>query len=295
MKQPHDHRIWVKGFMVLVACVSVAPVAVAFPLQVIQIAQTTEYQRAMQLGYRTSTTNLKAALAHFQRALKLLPGDRKAQIALRNINRQLQRNKVFHVTPSGIRAPAVRSRGATRNQNCLNGHKVIALIPEHQLGFTAKAHPVLLFHIPATSAPQFKMTLAENGSSKTLYEKTLSTAIKSGLVRFELTEFPALELQKTYQWSFTLLCDPQDPSADVTVSGMIRRVELDPILLREIENVELSDRAILSAINGLWYDAIDALANARQSNPKDNQLVANWIHLLKSEGLDSEINQSAKK
>jgi hypothetical protein len=248
-----------------------------------------DYELCMKLGYQTSIqrTNQKAALEYFRSAQKLRPSDANANKAIQNIERQIQEGNVLHVTPSGIGAPSNREQAATRDQNCLNGKKVVALIPENQLGLTAMERPTLLFHIPPTLAPNIKVTLEDN-SGTTLYAKTFKTPKKTGYVAFKFSDFkdsPSLTSGKTYRWLLTLLCNPHAPSANVTVFGNIRRIELDPILTSELKTAKPGDRATLYAVNGLWYDTAATLAEALQANPTNSALAQDWKELVKSIGL----------
>jgi hypothetical protein len=248
-----------------------------------------DYELCMKLGYQTSIqrTNQKVSLEYFRSAQKFRPSDASANKAIQNIERQMQKGNVLHVTPSGIGAPSNRAQGATRDQNCLDGKEVVALIPENQLSLTAMERPTLLFHIPPTLAPNIKVTLEENGGT-TLYTKTFKTPKKTGYVAFKFSDFndsPSLTAGKNYQWSLTLVCNPHAPSANVTVFGSIRRIELDPILTSILKTAKPGDRAALYAVNGLWYDTLAILAEAIQSDPNNSQLTKDWQKLLKSSGL----------
>jgi tetratricopeptide (TPR) repeat protein len=248
------------------------------------------YELCMKLGYQTSMQrgNQKAALEYFRSALKLRPADASASKAIQNLELQMQGGKVMHVTPSGIGAPTGRATAGTRNDHCLeDGKKLVALIPEHQLGLTTMERPTLLFHIPPTSASTVKVTLQDE-SGATLYTKTSATPAKPDFVQFRFSDFknsPPLISDKTYQWTFTLLCNPKNPSANVTVSGNIRRIELDPILTSELKTAKPGDRATLYAMNGLWYDTLATLVEALQADPNNLKFKEDWQELLKSSGL----------
>jgi hypothetical protein len=249
-----------------------------------------DYELCMKLGYKASMQrgNQKAALEYFRNAQKLRPGDANANKAIQNIQLHMQGGNVMHVIPSGIGAPTRRATAGTRNDHCLeDGKKVVALIPENQLSLTAMERPTLLFHIPSTSASTVKFTLQDE-SGATLYTKISATPAKPDFVRFRLSDFknsPSLIPGKIYQWTFTLLCDPKNPSANVTVFGHIQRTELDPILTSESKAAKPSDRATLYAVNGLWYDTAATLAEALQANPTNFQLAQDWKELIKSIGL----------
>jgi hypothetical protein len=252
-----------------------------------------EHDRFMKQGYQASAyrNNKNTALENFNRALKLCPDDSNTNTAIKNINAYYKNVNVMHVIPSNIGAPSNRAQAATRKQNCLDGKKLVALIPKMYLGLTAMERPTLLFYIPPTLAPTLKLTLKDN-SSKTIYTKIIKTPAKTGLFPFKFSEFQetlSLTPFKTYQWTFSLVCDPKDPSADVMVFGSIQRIELDPVLSRELKAVTPGDRVALYATNGLWYDTIATLIEAIQSNPKNSQLPTDWLELLRSEELDKDI------
>lgn len=292
--------IWVIGLTMLMICGSVAPAAFSLTRPTLASARSEDYQQAMQSGYTAAANrDYKRALENFQRALKLRPGDRNAQIAIKNTNYYLKnpvRSEEFQV-PSGVGAPNERVRAATRGK-CSNVSsnvpKLIAIIPENQLGLTSLEKPALLFYVPPTLAKSLQVRLQDDNTRATLYQRTLETPTQSGLAKFDFAEFndaPSLELGKIYRWYLTLRCNPQDNSADVEVWGKIQRVELDPILASQLKKINNRDRANLYALNGLWYDAVKSLVEARQSNPKDARIAKDWAELLKSVELDQALNE----
>jgi tetratricopeptide (TPR) repeat protein len=281
--------LWGTSLFLLLSCGSLTS---ATPSPPFNIAQSTGYQKAMQSGYNAAAKqDYGKALEHFNRALKLQPGDRNAQTAINNLKDYQGNKKGFHVSPSGIGAPSVREGAASRLKNCLDGKKLVAIIPVNQLGLTSLAKPTLLFYIPPTSAKSLRVKLTDNAGA-TVYERTSKTPPKPGITEFNFADFdnsPSLKPETPYKWSLTLHCDPQDTSADVTVSGAIQRAKINPILLSQIEAVSMSDRANLYAINGLWYDAVKALAKARQQNPTDAKLAEDWSALIRSVQLEQEL------
>lgn len=48
----------------------------------------------------------------------------------------------------------------------------------------------------------------------------------------------------------------------------------------------LDGRVAVYAANGIWYDALDTLAQLRLSNPNDPNLISNWDILMKAAGID---------
>jgi hypothetical protein len=141
MAMKRIHQL-ITGLMMLVSCGSIAPVSLSRPFSTAQTApNTASYQQALKLGYDAAAKlNYGKALEYFRHALKLRPGDRNAQTAIAN-TAQHQKSKGFRVTPSGVGAPRDRARAGTRQQNCLDGQKLVAIIPDSELGLTSLAQP----------------------------------------------------------------------------------------------------------------------------------------------------------
>jgi tetratricopeptide (TPR) repeat protein len=297
VKRLHYLSLWATSLTIPLSLGIVSPVTLGLSSPEVWIAQSAaNYENAMRSGYEAAgKEDFKNALKYFRRALKLRPGDANAQLAIANINQNLKEGNSYHVTPSGVGAPSERERGATRQKNCLNGSKLIAIIPENQLGLTSLAKPTLFFYIPPTLAKSLQVRFEDEKTADKFYDRTVTTPAKSGLAKFDLAELndaPSLESDKTYRWTLTLHCDPQDRSADVSIFGTIRRIAIDPILLRQLEKVGIGDRARLYAINRLWYDTVKTIAEARQSNPQDAQLNNDWVELLRSVGLDAKFGEA---
>ena len=291
MKKRHFWALWLNSLSLYLFFGLFIPTFTAFSLPNIQIVQNMEeYDRLMDLGYQAvRDKNYLEALAYFKKALATRPGDGNAQTAIANLERYLQEGEEFHVTPRGVGAPNERVGAGSRQDGCLKEERLVAIIPENRLGLTSQPKPTLLFNIPSTTASSLVLRLKEEGSETMLYERTLTTPKKPGFAQLDFNEFmdaPALELNKIYHWRLTLQCDPDDRSGDVTVSGAIKRVEIDPAFTSQLEQSSEGERARLYAVNGLWYDAVKALSQARQSDPQNAELTKYWSELFNSENLN---------
>jgi hypothetical protein len=280
------------GLMMLLSCGSIAPAALSYPFSTVQtISITASHQQSTQASYSAAVNQSNGkVLEHSRDALKLPIGDLNAKTVIGKLAQNKQ-YKGLRVTPPGIGAPTVRARGATRDQNCLDGKKLVAIIPENELGLTSLAQPTLLFYIPPTLAKSLQVRL-EDTTGVMLYERTLKTPLKPGLAEFNFADFqdsPDLKSEVTYKWMLTLHCNLQDPSANVTVSGMFKRIDLDPTLVHRLEAASPRELINLYALNGLWYDTVKTLAKARQANPTDAELAQAWSELLQSVDLNKEL------
>jgi Domain of Unknown Function (DUF928) len=200
--------------------------------------------------------------------------------------RKLPRKKVVRFIPSGVGAPTNRSAAATRGQ-CEPSRPVaaqkgqelrfIALVPENELGLTTAESPAIAFYMPPTCAETMRFSLLDTTTNKS-YEILLATPTSSGIINLKfssLKDFPILEIGKKYQWELSLAIDARDPSADVSVNGFLQRERVNP-------NVDRS----------FWFETVTALLEARQANPQDAELNADWKSLMGLVGLEAIANQS---
>ncbi|WP_460199885.1 DUF928 domain-containing protein, partial [Scytonema sp. NUACC21] len=92
-----------------------------------------------------------------------------------------------------------------------------------------------------------------------------------------------LEIGQNYRWIFSFICNPRNRSADDVVTGWVKRILIDPDLKSQLESVTTQrERILLYAANGLWYDAISALAQLRCSQPQEEAIQDDWYNLLQS-------------
>lgn len=68
--------------------------------------------------------------------------------------------------------------------------------------------------------------------------------------------------------------------------GLVRRVELDRTVARQLETAKPLDKAGLYAKAGIWFEAVETIAEGRRDRPEDSELMVEWSDLLKSVGLD---------
>ena len=159
-----------------------------------------------------------------------------------------------------------------------------ALVPKNKIGRTVSDYPTFFFYLPQTEAELAEFIL-EDESGNQIYQQDLTIKNLSGVIGVSIpanTTVPPLEVGKNYTWKFSVVCDAQDRSSDQLESGIVRRVELSPDILRKLENADLPQKTVIYAENGIWQDALITLAAARRANPNDTDLAADWESLLDS-------------
>ncbi|XWK89488.1 MAG: DUF928 domain-containing protein [Phormidium sp.] len=214
-------------------------------------------------------------------------------------NQSLPTNWGAYEPDGNIGSPGRREGGGTRGpciQNSAND-KVMALVPVNGFGTTTAEYPTFSVYLPPLSLetePEIEFVL-KTPQQKEIYKTKFKINRGVGIISFSLphtSNLPALELNKNYFWSVTLICSPEDVnigdlSGNKVVSGVIRRVTPNANVLQELERAESwRDRVIIYAKAGIWYDALSNLAEMRRRNPNDPIVVRDWQQLLKSVGME---------
>jgi hypothetical protein len=170
--------------------------------------------------------------------------------------------------------------------NCENFPQVsvTALVPENKMGRTVSGYPTFFFYLPQPNAELAEFIL-EDENRNLIYEQALTIKNSSGVISVSIpanTNVRPLEVGKNYTWVFSLICDPEDRSADQVEKGTVRRVELSADILGELENADPRRKTFIYAQNGIWQDALGNLAAARRANPNEPVFQTDWESLLDS-------------
>lgn len=158
---------------------------------------------------------------------------------------------------------------------------LMALVPETNAGLTLAQRPTFWVYLPKTSAKQVVLSIKEEGTqhhSQTFF----SIEGKSGIISLKPSEdSPPLEVGKTYQWAMVLICGERPNPNDPALVSWVRRVassqptDVEPPLVQ----------AAWYGERGIWYDALDFLAEARRTESNNKALTDIWTEFLNSAGL----------
>jgi hypothetical protein len=180
------------------------------------------------------------------------------------------------------------SSGAVRGE-CPAGIKNLkALNPDKDPGNTTQGHPTFWFYLPfGKNAPQsetsdVKVTSAQFELQDDAGELVLTQPIKvalpdqAGIVKFTLpsTEKP-LEVGKDYYWKFSIICDPDQPSANPSVKGWLTRIKASPQLDSRLKSTPPQQQYLAYKESGFWFEYVTGLASQRTNNPSA------WSELVK--------------
>ena len=163
------------------------------------------YNQYMREGYKkTAVRNFKAALLSFKEAEQLIPGDRYAQNAIRNVQAYIGRGKVLRLSfvptkPMRLRQGATRT-GSTRS--CLNAvssldgknHQseltaLTAMSDTDSSQLTTSNHPTFFFYIPKTAEPiQSLEFVLRDEADEPLYTKNFKTPPQGGIFSIKVPD-----------------------------------------------------------------------------------------------------------
>lgn len=182
--------------------------------------------------------------------------------------------------------PGSRFGGATRG-TCVTGPgRLTALLPDTHLGQTAVATPTLFVFVPKSTATQGEVVIAD-AEHRPLATMVVDLPPEPGVLALK----PNVQLQpgQDYRWTFTLLCggDADDPSAFISVSGGISRVQPSPDLAKRLQDPRAGDRLAAAADAGLWYETLALLAQLQRDPATRDRARSEWVALLSSVGLES--------
>jgi hypothetical protein len=164
-----------------------------------------------------------------------------------------------------------------------------AIVPNHVAQSTSN-QPSLFWYldgVPPGSA-KIELTLIDDEAVNPLIETTLKKPNRPGLYRIDLADYGVnLSPGKEYEWSVSIIMNPEDRSQDIMATGWIERVARSEDLSARLAS-EGEDRSVhVFADEGLWYDALTALGDQMQRNPDDRELREVRSSLLRQVGLDT--------
>lgn len=189
-----------------------------------------------------------------------------------------------------IEAPTGRRKGAASRTGlgtCSpQASNITALVPETQknkpLGLTVAQYPTFWVFIPdlprEVSSAEFVL---QDKEDRDLYRTAVDLPATSGIIGIDLPHLPehSLAIDKSYRWTFRILCNRQNPSYNVSVDGIVMRVARNDNRYND-ENI--------------WYDILTNVAINRLAAPENIQFQDEWAELMKQISLE-ELTQTKLK
>lgn len=158
-------------------------------------------------------------------------------------------------------------------------------------GLTTSERPTFWFYIPYTkdlsnSSAEFSL---QDSAENDVYRNAIALPSKPSVIGISLPSTAAsLEVDKTYRWYLKVHCNKEEASIPVYVEGDIKRINLDSRVIQQIKAAnEPRQKIIIFAEKGIWFDALNMLAQIRISNYRDASVEEDWQSLLQSINLDN--------
>jgi len=164
-------------------------------------------------------------------------------------------------------------------------------LPNHppRSGMTVSASPQFFIYSPQTTASTAEFVLKDE-NEEDIYRKTFPISGEAKTLVIRLPESINLEVNRSYHWYFSIVCDPDNLSKNVDINAWTQRIEVNPALANELKNADTLTQSGLYAKTGIWYDAIAILAQLRQENSDDAIAAEKWQNLLNSAGLQEFVS-----
>ena len=209
---------------------------------------------------------------------------------------------LFQPPPESEQPESTESAASRQNGQCFqdlldsqqqdslkDSSKLIPIVPNGNFALTVSDRPNFWVYLPPTSAKQAILSIKEEGANPH-WQQSVSLTGKTGIIGIPLSDdAPALEVGKNYQWAVILVCGNRPNPNDPVVASWIKRVHESQISQRRSVNYATElEKAADYAKRGIWYDALDILAAAKNSSVNNWQDI--WVKYLQSGGLENIAN-----
>lgn len=167
-----------------------------------------------------------------------------------------------------------------------------ALVPNTNYGLTLAERPTFLVYLPKTSAKQVVLSIKEEGI-KHHSQIFLPITQSPGIIRIKPSEnTPPLEVNKNYQWAVVLICGERPSPNDPVIASWVRRVALPNSVSQQLAQKTSLEQAAWYGKQGIWYDFMVALAQAKQLQFHQYPMTEIWADFLTSVGLEAISNET---
>ncbi|KST62543.1 DUF928 domain-containing protein [Mastigocoleus testarum] len=204
----------------------------------------------------------------------------------------------FGIRPGGT--PTGRKRGGAVRDRCPNVvQPLTALVPATDEGFpyveqTIAKYPTFWFYIPYWSSYQrdAEFVLIDEKEDD-VYYATFPLKQEPGIVSLQLPKIMLpLQSGKKYRWVFSVICNPDNRSADATVNGWVERIPVSPNLSNQLQAASPREEVLVYTDAKLWYEALTTLAELQRTNPQNQEIQTDWANLLQILDLSETVPQT---
>ncbi|MEM9163331.1 MAG: DUF928 domain-containing protein [Cyanobacteria bacterium P01_F01_bin.4] len=198
----------------------------------------------------------------------------------------------FVPTPPDQGSPTGRQRGGATRGECLDYQGLSALVPEVDgvvWSQTASANPSFFFEIPAelTQAIPLEFVI-QDSQDNYAFRKQFSLDAAAGILAIPVISNDAeLSPGEAYTWTFSIYCDADRPSASVSVSGTVKRVDNSLVMEAGPELTPATQLDLIRqyAAEGIWHEAIGLAFNLYRLDPNNTHYLETLEQLFEQAAL----------
>jgi hypothetical protein len=133
---------------------------------------------------------------------------------------------------------------------------ITSLSPTNHTPTTISTHPNFLFSVKSVPNLPVRFSLIEPGVIEPLWKSDIAVN-RAGILSVSIPQTVNLDVGKEYVWNLEVVCNPSRPAENWYIRAVIRRVPLKPELAVKLAEADSeSEKAVILANNGIWYDAI---------------------------------------
>jgi hypothetical protein len=136
-----------------------------------------------------------------------------------------QNNHQVYQPPIGRTRRQIRQAGGSRGCPKKLANSIILLVPPSHIPLTEKEHPTFMWYVATNRDRPYKVhfTLLKPGFEPIFF--TQLTFNQEEIVALKLPEnSPPLEINQPYRWTVSIICNPQQPSANIYTQAWIERI-----------------------------------------------------------------------
>lgn len=183
--------------------------------------------------------------------------------------------------PGQREIPQATTRGHPTSQTLV----LSALAPNHP-GLTGSDQPVLYWFLSKDVNAPVEFTLIDENGTSPLLETKLASPMRAGLQSLRLSDYNLrLKPGISYEWSVSVVFDPEHRSRDALAQGFILYVSPPDELRRKLAQDGHQQAASIYASAGYWYDAVSSLSEQIEADPKQEMYRRQRAALMEQVGL----------
>jgi hypothetical protein len=163
---------------------------------------------------------------------------------------------------------------------------LLALVPIQGEMTVASEYPTLwFFYSPEASTPQLtgELIVRDIREERAMEPLTITIPNQTGIVGIPIKS--PLAINQPYHWYFSVICETEGRTKEITVDGWLRRIEAKPAVATQLKQAKSPEQiASVYSQAGLWSDALTTLANEKNHSPTAKTI---WAELLRTEQLEA--------